>query len=1152
MVELKTTTIADVFSIPGRFLRSVQLEKDFLDEAALESYIVTPPVVDALHQILASLRAGSKRRAWRITGDYGVGKSSMALALARLLSDPAGQDTQRLAKAIGWARADTDRQLLPILVTGSRESIPAAIARGVRESLSLQNAADILNPRVQAALEACETTGSIRALEQLISQLLKRASQRDLGILLVIDELGKLLEYAAMNPDREDVFALQRLAELAARSSANPFLLLGILHQGFQAYAERLPLALRHEWDKVAGRFEEIVFDQRLIHTAALAAGALGVDRDKLPGDVKAQADTALEKCTRIGWLGGRGFTLDPASSYPLHPALLPAMVRFFSQFGQSERSLFGFLLSSEPMGLQSYAASTQLGAGWFDIPQFYDYVRSTFGHRISAANYQTQWLRTVATIDSCIDVSPLELKVLKTVGLLNLLDADDLLPTESSVTACLSVFRSDDVSDAMENLGQAGLLFKRGGTGAFRLWPTSSINLSGAVEAARRAVGEVEAVAPALGNFLDGEMVLARRHYLETGTMRYFELRYASAEEVSKAAAKPTNADGLIILTLADQKEQQKSARDAAMTPQVAGNPAILVALTPPVWHLASHLRDVMIWQWVENNTSDLDNDDFASAEVQRQVVRSRQALRAQVNELMKADSNHGMEWIYRGESFTAVGNLPKIVSQICSDLFPLAPHVTNELINRNVLSSAAASARMRLIEGIFNAPEKPLLGIDERKAPPEKSMYLSVLRRGALHVVDGEAFTLQIPAPSHDPLHLRPSLTRILAMVREGKGCRIAITDILASLAGQPYGVRDGLAPILFALVVKVHGHELALYENGTFLPTFGAMEFLRLTKAPQTFEIQHCSVEGVRSDVFIRLANLFATGIEGRQPVLLDVVTQLCQFAAKLTEYTRKAKALSPTTLAVRDALLSAREPATLLFADLPQACGLPTFRIDQADNDSVEEFIGRFTDAIRELQNTYGDLIKRIVKRTAEAIGQDSEHFDRIALASRGARVSLAAREPRLRAFALRLRDPALHDEAWAESLASFVVAKPPNRWLPGDEVRFIEEIAALAEVFAKVESTVFSTSEDRPDIDAIRLNLTRGDGRDLVRVLHPVALDQADQDLMNALATRLPQGETQRIQILANLLWEELARAKGAPSADEAPDQAADGRKQHDH
>lgn len=1151
MVESAAIKIADIFAAPGRFLRSVQLERDFSDPAALESYIATPPMAEALHRILESIQVGSQRRAWRITGDYGVGKSSLALVLARLLSDPSACDAQRVAKAIRWDQDFSGKRFLPILVTGTRESIPTAVARGVRDSILQQGVGELINARLEASIAACEAEGSVRALEQLISCLVRRATDRNLGVLLVVDELGKLLEYAAMNPDREDVFALQRLGELAARSGDRPFLLVGILHQGFQAYAERLPLALRHEWDKVAGRFEEVVFDQPLVHTAALVAGALGVDTAQLSDTVRVQADTAFESAVEIGWLGGRGFSVEHTGLYPLHPTLLPAMVRFFSQFGQSERSLFGFLLSSEPMALQAFAATTPLETSWFDISKFYDYVRSSFGHRLSATNYQSQWLRIAATIDGCVDASSLELKVLKTVGFLNLLDAEDLLPTRRSVIACLSMFCSDEVSRAIERLGCAGLLFERGGTGAYRLWPNSSINLQAAVEAANRAVGAMDAIAPALGDLLEGEMVLARRHYLETGTMRYFEVRYCAADDVAIAASGPTEADGLMILSLADQKEQQETARDAATAPLVAADPSVLVGLLPPVWHLAAYLRDVIVWQWVESNTSDLANDDFASAEVQRQITRSRQALRAQFDALTRADEVKTVEWIHRGQPFDAGSNLPKIVSQLCSDLYPLAPRVTNELLNRNALSSAAASARMRLIEGMFESSGTAFLGIDARKSPPEKSMYLSVLQRGALHVQQADGFVLQTPPPSQDRLQLRPSLKEILKLVRGGRGCRVAISELLARLAGRPFGVRSGLAPILLALVIKEHGHELALYENGTFLPKFGAMEFLRLTKAPQTFEIQHCSVEGVRSEVFARLAGLFAKGVEGRQPVLLDVVTQLCQFAARLPEYTRRTRALPPTTLAVRDALLSAREPASLIFADLPHACGLSGFAIDQADDSSIDDFIGRLTEAVSELQNTYSDLVKRIVRATSEAIGQNPEQFDRVALASRAARVSLAAREPRLRAFALRLRDPALHDEAWAESLASFVVAKPPSRWLPGDEVRFTEEIGALAEVFARVESTIFSSSEDRPDVDAIRLNLTRGDGRDLVRVLHPVSLDKGDQESMQALSKRLPQGETQRIQILANLLWEELERVRQTSSDESSAVGTNDVRLTHD-
>ena len=81
-----------------------------------------------------------------------------------------------------------------------------------------------------------------------------------IGLLLVIDELGKFLEYAAHAPAQGDVFVLQTLAELASRSDRTPLFLLTILHQAFEQYANKLAKSQREEWAKVQGRFEDIAF----------------------------------------------------------------------------------------------------------------------------------------------------------------------------------------------------------------------------------------------------------------------------------------------------------------------------------------------------------------------------------------------------------------------------------------------------------------------------------------------------------------------------------------------------------------------------------------------------------------------------------------------------------------------------------------------------------------------------------------------------------------------------------------------------------------------------------------------------------------------------------------------------------------------------
>lgn len=252
-------------------------------------------------------------------------------------------------------------------------------------------------------------------------------------------------------------------------------------------------------------------------------------------------------------------------------------------------------------------------------------------------------------------------------------------------------------------------------------------------------------------------------------------------------------------------------------------------------------------------------------------------------------------------------------------------------------------------------------------------------------------------------------------------------------------------------------------------------------------------------------------------------------LCQFAAQLPESTRRSTALGATAIAVRDALLSAREPVVLLFQDLPQACGIGKFDPGDAPNAAlVTGFVASLQDAIGEMRGAYPALLERIVASVSESIGEDKKTFDRAKLAARAARVTLAAREPRLRTFALRLRDPGLSDDTWAEALASYVVSKPPARWLPGDETRFCEEISALAELFKKVEVAAFGAGGDAPNPMAVRLNLTRGDGVDLVRVIEPrLKEDAATAELFGVFNNLLPKDQQARIDVLARMLWAEL-------------------------
>ena len=556
-----------------------------------------------------------------------------------------------------------------------------------------------------------------------------------------------------------------------------------------------------------------------------------------------------------------------------------------------------------------------------------------------------------------------------------------------------------------------------------------------------------------------------------------------------------------------------------------------MVLAVPPPLRGVAAELLDAQCWQWIADNTPDLNHDTHAASEVARQVSASRRALQRTLDSLLGLrdwDATQ-VEWWYLGKlvELPLKGKLSAFLSDVSDELYSDAPRIHNELLNRRILSGAASGARLRLVERMLASPDVPHLGIDQDKAPPEKSMYLSVLSAGNVHRKEEEQFVLAEPPSRADPLHLSPALTQIVTLLELANGRRVAVTEILDALQSPPYGVRAGVTPLLLAITMVAHSHEIAVYEDGTFLHQFNAHDFLRLTKLPSAFEVQLCRVSGVRTEVFHLLARIFAEEYsEDREYELLDIVRPLSVFAAQLPEYTRRNSNLSEPAKSVRDALLAAREPATLVFEDLPLACGLDPIPMSGTPNYKLgQRFVAELQSATLSLRDTYPQLLERIRHQIILGLGDGNSPPDRDQVTRRASRISLAAVEPRLQGFARCLADSVLADDAWAERVASFAVAKPPAQWTTADENEAIGQIAMLSAMFCRLEAIVFDSDDGHSNDDAFRLGLTRKDGVEVAKVIRVREEDEASvRRLVKGVERVLAESTDLRLAAVSRTLW----------------------------
>jgi hypothetical protein len=267
-------------------------------------------------------------------------------------------------------------------------------------------------------------------------------------------------------------------------------------------------------------------------------------------------------------------------------------------------------------------------------------------------------------------------------------------------------------------------------------------------------------------------------------------------------------------------------------------------------------------------------------------------------------------------------------------------------------------------------------------------------------------------------------------------------------------------------------------------------------------------------------------------GREPLILDVVKPLCMFVAELPDYVRNTRRLSADALRVRGAILGAKEPATLLFKELPAACGMDPFPVHgSVSREPARAFSKRLKGNLDELRGAFDELLERLRNAVREEFDAEGP-FEQVRqrLSGRANHVALTAKEPRLKALCLRLSDANLNEGSWLESLGSLLASQPPMRWKDEEEDMFRRELHVLAGRFKSLENIRFQTTPGDHYTEAFQLSLTRNDGSELQEVVFVGKDKLAD---VNALASEIGEllGRNRAVGMaaLSRVVWTALSK-----------------------
>ena len=128
------------------------------------------------------------------------------------------------------------------VATAQREPLGYTIIRALRRGGELSGPTILKSSKVLPCLRAskrrCRMVKELQTRKYFVAST--DLQETHMGIMLIIDELGKGLEHAAWHQESDDLYLLQQLAELPADDQSPKVFVLGLLHQSFTEYSQKL------------------------------------------------------------------------------------------------------------------------------------------------------------------------------------------------------------------------------------------------------------------------------------------------------------------------------------------------------------------------------------------------------------------------------------------------------------------------------------------------------------------------------------------------------------------------------------------------------------------------------------------------------------------------------------------------------------------------------------------------------------------------------------------------------------------------------------------------------------------------------------------------------------------------------------------------
>lgn len=1067
-------------------MTSINVSTNILRDESLQiDFIPTPNTKEIFDRIF--LHNYGANKSFNLIGNYGTGKSTFLWALEKNLKREKQFFTDL---SVSDELGDFDF----IKIIGENESFSSVLSKKLNLKKSNSN---IIISALEKQRKLSETNNK--------------------GLVLIVDEFGKFLEYASNNKNIDDVYLLQLISEWANNSLNDTYFIIS-LHQNFSSYGRNLSNQDKLEWEKVKGRFVDLVFNEPVEQLLFFASKKLS--EYKCPKKLEDRHKSLIKLVSKSNLISLKTESNELSKAiYPLDWLSANVLVNSLQRYGQNERSLFSFINDRTKYSIKNFSND------FYTVANVYDYLVNSLPTEINSPDnpHRAQWLTTFKAIEKTelyfSDNFRLASEVLKTISLVNLFSKVGGLFDKVFIVEYFKLTKNEDVSNILDRLDKMGVIRFYQHSNKINFLEGTDIDLEQELLLVNSEINTDFSLSGEIINRIDFPVLLAKKYSFETGTNRFFEFKVIDSLEDVRTAVGPI--DGYINLVFDNINKtklisKSKEYKDNLFvlynnSDEIRNNILIILKFEKL---LEKHQLDVNALKLLKDEKS------FYESRLNNLVI----------NQLF---GNNNNIWLQNGKEVEIDNkrSLYQKLTEISYSAFSKTPVFINELVNKEFISTPINTARKALLRTLLENEGLKDIGFDEKKFPPEKAIYINLLKNTGIHqkVAQFDYYKLDKPNSKSSLYKLWVESEKF---INDSISNKRNLKEFYDMLFNKPFKLKKGFVDFWIPIFLIAKREDFALFHvEGGFIPFIKEDTLDLIHKKPQDFLIKSYDVSGLKLNLLESYKELVQIGDtnKGTKSTFLSIFGNFLRFQRGLNEYTLKTKKLSSPALKLRDAIVKSKDPEDALFNQFPAALGYHSLSIKD-DVEVLASFTKQIHDAIREIRSVYDDLLNRVEKVIAESFHCSVVEFPEYKneINSDLEVLNLALLSQKQNVFYKRLVSHLDDRMSWIKSVADVALNKSIETMLDEEEIVLMENIKSLSLGLVKAaEIQHYNKSSKNGTLYSIRFFGANGDFIDDKLVVNSESSKDFHEAKNNVVSSIKGLNESQRRELLVELLSKEL-------------------------